>query len=445
MIGIMSVPAITATLLAITVVLFSQDSAVIRELMQQRIWINEEVIPRLDSGDFERLVPPDGALVVVLGPEERRRVLFSSLSHIPEGLRVDEIEIPPPFSTPPRDDFSFFIQNVENASGQRFQIAQAFPVTLQRELFARARAGLVVLAIFIGMVLVGAVVGNFAIASFQRKLASIREGIRRIAGGDLEAVVAVPGNDELSELARDLESTRRQLKEEGAKRSRFLMSVSHDLKTPLTGICGYLEAIDDGLAGDEATLARYHSIIREKVELLEARILELIDFVRMETGDFRMQNSRIPLRTFLENGSVLFAEDARVHGRQFERLLNISSDLSVTGDRNLLLRVFENLFHNALRYTRENEHIVLMAESDSDDSVHIFVDDTGPGFGDTDPEQLFEPLARGNPSRQEPGFGLGLSTARAIVESHGWTIDARNRPGGGASFRIVIPNEVIGR
>lgn len=441
MIGIVTVPAVTATLLAVTFVLVSRESAIVRRLVEQRYWVNEQVIPRLETEDFDGLVAPPGALVVVFEPEQEL-VLFSSSPELKAGQRFGDMNRSPEFEGrhgPPEQDFTFFLETVSNSRGKSFRIAQAFPIALQREIFGRARSAAFVLSVFIGMVFLGSIGGNLAIGSFQRKLTVVRQGIQRIARGNLDVSVEVGGSDELSELASDLDTTRKELKEERAKRSRFLMSVSHDLKTPLTTIRGYLEAIDDGLATDPEILAQYLAVIRGKSEILETRILELIEFVRMETGEWRMQNSRFSLARFLLTGCAAFAEDAEVHNRVFESDIDLPEEVTVYGDKTLLIRVFENLFHNALRYTRDGDRISISASVRADGDAEILFEDTGPGFGDNEPEMLFEPLARGTNSRQEPGFGLGLATVRAIIESHGWSIEAQNRSGGGASFTVRIP------
>ncbi len=438
MIGIVSVPAITATLLVVMIVVFSQESANVRQLVDQRLWINEQLIPRLETENFDDLVAPPGALVFVFEPVDEV-VRFSTIPNLTKGDRFGDMTGPPDFDGPRDNDFTFFLETVTNSDGKAFRIAQAFPIALQREIFSRARNATLVLSVFLGMVFLGAIGGNLAIRSFQRKLGTIRAGIRRIASGDLGVAIEVGGSDELSDLASDLETTRQELREERAKRSRFLMSVSHDLKTPLTTIRGYLEAIDDGFAEDPETLARYLEVIHVKSEILESRILELIEFVRMETGEWRMQNSAIPLYGFLETMCSTFAAEALVHGRTFTYALDFAQSLLINGDRELLVRVFENLFHNALRYTKDGDRITLHGEYNADGSAVIRLEDTGPGFGDNDPETLFEPLARGTNSRSEPGFGLGLATVRAIVESHRWSIYAQNGAAGGACFSIFVP------
>jgi signal transduction histidine kinase len=231
---------------------------------------------------------------------------------------------------------------------------------------------------------------------------------------------------------------RKTIQENSAQRSRFLMAVSHDLKTPLTSIRGYTEAIEDGMATDEETRARYLGIIRAKTGVLEERIFELIDFVRMQTGDWRMRHTVFGLKKFLVEISGLFAQDLRVEKKTFSARLDIPDSVEVLGDKALLMRVFENLFGNALRYSEENSFIELSAQSVSDGAdIRLF--NSGKGIAPEELELIFEPFYRGSSSRRERGFGLGLSSARSILENHGWSIRAESVPGTGVSFVIHIP------
>jgi signal transduction histidine kinase len=221
---------------------------------------------------------------------------------------------------------------------------------------------------------------------------------------------------------------RKTIKENSAQRARFLMAVSHDLKTPLTSIRGYIEALEDGMAGDEESRTKYLDIIRSKTGVLEERIFELIDFVRMQTGDWRMRHTAFGLKKFLAEISVVFGEDASVEKKTFTTRLDIPDSAEVLGDKTLLTRVFENLFGNALRYSEENGHIELSAWSGSG-GIEIRLSNSGKGIPPEELELVFEPFYRGSSSRREPGFGLGLSTARSILENHGWTIHAESEHG----------------
>jgi signal transduction histidine kinase len=250
--------------------------------------------------------------------------------------------------------------------------------------------------------------------------------------------VGADGNDELTQLATDLNFMRAALKEDLARRSRFLMGVSHDLATPLTTIKGYLEALRDGVVTGIDDTGRSLDAMWTKAELLEERVSELIGFVRLETGEWRMQQSEIDLRAFLQSLASTLEPDTEVLKRRFESRLELPSAATVTADPRLLERVFENLYHNAVRYTKEGDTIRLSAEEGPEASIVVTLEDSGPGLGDGDTARLFEPFSRGTNSRNEPGFGLGLATVRSILDSHGFEISAGRSVLGGGAFRIVM-------
>ena len=230
---------------------------------------------------------------------------------------------------------------------------------------------------------------------------------------------------------------RRNLKESIARRSRFIIGVSHDLRTPLTSIKGYLEAISDGLAKDPEKLERYLSVIGEKSKVLEERIGKLIDYVNMETGEWRMRQEKLSLYNLLAEIAELYREDASVFKRAFHSYLNIPETLHIMGDRDLLLRCFENLFDNAIRYTREGDTITLRALPKGE-GVFVTFEDTGEGISRDGLVRVFEPFYRGSGSRREQGSGLGLSIVKSIIDAHGWSIGVESVYGENTVFSIHI-------
>jgi signal transduction histidine kinase len=275
------------------------------------------------------------------------------------------------------------------------------------------------------------------VRSFNRDIAKLTKATGRVADGDLDFELTAKGNDEIAYLTRSFDSMRKNLKESIARRSRFLMGVSHDLKTPLTSIKGYLEAISDGLADDPVKLGRYLSVIGEKSKALEERIGKLIDYVRMETGDWRMSQEEINLKPFLAEISEMYEEDASVFKRSFRSDLRLPERARTTADRALLLRCFENLFDNAIRYTKEGDTIALSALLKGDEVIVVFRD-TGAGIEERELNRVFEPFYRGTRSRREEGSGLGLSIVKSIVDAHGWSIGIESTPGQGTALTLRI-------
>ncbi|MBN2325064.1 MAG: HAMP domain-containing protein [Spirochaetes bacterium] len=288
------------------------------------------------------------------------------------------------------------------------------------------------------LILFSAVMITVIMRSFNRSIKKLERATRRVANGDLDFELVPEGKDEIASLARSFESMRRNLKESLARRSRFLVGVSHDLKTPLTSIKGYLEAISDGLADDHEKLVRYLSIIGEKSKLLEDRIGELIDYVNMETGEWRLNKETLPLSELFEEIAGMYGEDAPVFGRTFRYHDEIGEPVTVSADRALLLRCFENLFDNAIRYTREGDTIALRARRD-DGGIVVTFEDSGPGLRMEERDRVFEPFYRGSGSRREDGLGLGLSIVKSIVDAHRWRISVESEPGASTSFSIHIP------
>ena len=274
--------------------------------------------------------------------------------------------------------------------------------------------------------------------SLNRSILTLEGATRRIAGGDLDFELPVRGNDQIASLTRSFDSMRRALKEEYARRARFIMGVSHDLKTPLTLIQGYVEAIADGYAAEPDAQKRYLSIILDKTRALEGMIADLIEFVRMETGEWRMTHHDVAMRSFLADIARRFAEDALILKRDFATTIDVPDGVTVRMDAGLFSRALENLVGNAIRYTEENGKVTMSARQEAGEVV-LSIADTGIGIPGEDLSRIFDPFYRGTNSRREQGFGLGLTTVKSIIESHGWSIGVASEVGTGTTFTIRMP------
>jgi signal transduction histidine kinase len=287
------------------------------------------------------------------------------------------------------------------------------------------------------------------VRSLSNSLLTMEAATRRIAAGDLEYAIQEKGPAELASLARSFNTMRQSLREEFARRSRFVMGLSHDLKSPLTMIQGYTEALQDGMETDEATRQRYLGIIADKSRYLRELIAELINFVKLETAEWRKTLEPYRAAPFFAELGQGFVDDARILGKTVTSQVRVPEDLTVVMDPDLVRRALENLMGNALRYSPEGKaaeftvtlESVLDTRAGSTRSrikrqLVLRVRDQGPGIAPEDLPRIFEPLFRGE-SPQESGFGLGLAVVRSVVESHGWTIDVDSPPGGGTCFRIA--------
>jgi len=266
----------------------------------------------------------------------------------------------------------------------------------------------------------------------------LEDTTRRIAEGELDLNVNVKGNNEITSLANSLNKMRNVLKEKELGRSRFIMGISHDLKTPLALIRGYAEAIEDGVAEDLVSRSGATEIIIEKADQLEDMINNLINFVRMETGDWREQLHEINITVFLKSFTKTLKADVELLRHEFISDISLPDNLPVLMDEKLVQRALENLVNNAVRYSPNGSCIRLTAVL-AGNAVELTISDNGPGIDKEALPHVFEMFYRGSSSRREQGMGLGLAVVKWVVDYHGWSISASSEKDQGASFIITIP------
>jgi signal transduction histidine kinase len=220
------------------------------------------------------------------------------------------------------------------------------------------------------------------------------------------------------------------------------MGVTHDLKTPLALIKAYTEAIEDGITEDPASHTSATEIISAKADQLEGMINDLLEYVSMDSGEWRGQLQRVNITAFLQNAAREFAPDVELLHHEFRSEITLPADVPVFMDERLILRALENLVNNAIRYTPDGSAIDLAAGLDGD-TVRLTVRDNGPGIDKADLPHIFEMFYRGTSSRREQGMGMGLAVVKWIVYSHGWSISAsseqENPAQTGTCFCITIP------
>ncbi len=275
------------------------------------------------------------------------------------------------------------------------------------------------------------------IRNLDKSIVALERATGEIARGDLDFELSVRGNDQLASLTRSFNTMREKLKEEYARRARFIMGVSHDLKTPLALIEGYLDAIEDGYAKEPEKLDRYISIIKEKTALLETRILHLINFVKMNTGEWKSHYITKNLAGFLNELADRYREESAMLGFAFSSSISLNPKITVKIDPELVTRAMENLFHNAVRYSGD-EHSIFFKAVEDDRTIKVSLGNKGPPIPKEEIPYIFDPFYRGSSSRRERGTGLGLATVKSLIQAHGWEIDAASGPSGVTTFTITI-------
>ncbi len=378
---------------------------------------------------------PPGLDVVILGKDEV--VTASTIPQLPQGASAAGAALWAYISAN-AEHYHFQIDSTETNDGGDSLVIIKLPRMRPEVARFRNLTVQVVMYTSIALLVFSSLMSFFILRSLNGSIRSLEVATRRISGGDLDFELAVRGNDRIASLTRSFESMRLALKEEYARRARFIMGVSHDLRTPLTLIQGYVEAISDGLASDPESQRRYLSIILDKTRNLEGMVGELIEFVRMETGQWRMTHREVRAKALLTELARRFTEDSLILKRDFSSSIDLPEEATIRMDQGLFTRALENLVGNALRYTEPSGKISMEAHAQNGD-VLLSIGDTGVGIPEEDLPRIYDPFYRGTNSRREQGMGLGLTTVKSIIESHGWTIGVTSRLGAGTTFTIRMP------
>jgi signal transduction histidine kinase len=280
----------------------------------------------------------------------------------------------------------------------------------------------------------------FTLRTINNSIRQLEKGTRRIADGDLQTPIVVKGDDTFVSLAHSFDDMRLKVKEEQDRQMRFFMGVSHDLKTPLSSITGYSEALLDGMATDEKTQEKYLRIINTKGKLLEQRISHLIGYMKLSNKAFKEELQDRLLFPFLSSFSNLQMDEAALLNYEFQAEISIGEETTVAYDPELLFRAMENLLQNCLRYGITTKPIQMFCTYTQEgislgfSNYHLQPLDAGLR------EHMFEPFYRGDQARKGEGLGLGLASVKSIVESHGWSVKGYSLIEEGRTvFEIVIP------
>lgn len=266
-----------------------------------------------------------------------------------------------------------------------------------------------------------------------------------IAEGNLDSRVRISARNELGDLGEAFNTMVDKLQESLSRekaldnsRRELIANVSHDLRTPLTSIRGYVEGLRDGVAQNPDKVKRYLEVIHEKTLSLDRLIADLFRLSQLDTGQLEMKPQRIGASELLTGIAAQFQPDIERAG------INIHTEIPeglpvIEVDRDRIEQALGNIIENAIKYTPSGGTISLMAMAEPK-GVRVMVADTGEGIAPEDLPRVFERLYRGEKSRsrQSGGTGLGLAIAKQIIEAHNGRIWVESEKGQGSRFYISL-------
>jgi two-component system sensor histidine kinase BaeS len=277
-------------------------------------------------------------------------------------------------------------------------------------------------------------IGGLLAFTMTRSLRELTEATVEIAKGKLGKQVKVRSKDELGELAQSFNQMSLDLERATQARRQMTADIAHDLRSPLSVITGYAEALSDGkLEGTPEVYAILHQETRLLGRLIDdLRILSLAD-----AGELPLTPQPVQPRALLEQVAARHAVAAQQKGINLR--VEAGDNLPmVQVDIERMSQVLDNLILNAFRFTPAQGEITLATQA-SQENVQIQVRDTGSGIAAADLAHIFDRFYRGDASRPQNGeSGLGLAIAKSIIEAHGGTIAVESTPGPGATFTISL-------
>jgi signal transduction histidine kinase len=255
----------------------------------------------------------------------------------------------------------------------------------------------------------------------------------QVAERQYEAEIPEPrSKDEIGHLTERFREMTERLSLSQKRERNFLMTISHELRTPITAIRGHVEALREGLADDQEAREASLDIIRMETDRLARLVKDLLDLARLQAHQFRLEEEEVELRRVVEQAYQSFSEEARRRGIDYERALAADPVMTTDGDR--VLQVVSNLLQNAFNWTPDGGRISVSLAA-GNGTVSVAVTDSGPGIRAEEREMIFRPFW----SRDGGGTGLGLPIALELAHALGGELALESEVGRGSRFELRLP------
>ena len=300
---------------------------------------------------------------------------------------------------------------------------------------------------FVILISVALVVGLWVYRSIAVPLVKLKKATQNIKEGNLDFVLDVEGKDEFSELCQDFEEMRRRLKESTEEKSliekenrELISNISHDLKTPITAVKGYVEGIMDGVADTPEKMDRYVRTIYNKTNEMDHLINELTFYSKNDTNRIPYTFNKLNVEDYFEDCSEEVGLELETRGIELVYANYVEKDVMVIADGEQIRRVIHNIISNAIKYMDKPKGIIQIRIKDVGDFIQIEIEDNGKGIGPKDLPYIFDRFYRTDVSRNSSkgGSGIGLSIVKKILEDHGGKVWATSRLGIGTIMYFVL-------
>ena len=290
-------------------------------------------------------------------------------------------------------------------------------------------------------------VGLWIYRSIAVPLVKLKKATKNIKEGNLDFVLEVEGNDEFSQLCQDFEEMRKRLKESTEEKilmdkenKELISNISHDLKTPITAVKGYVEGIMDGVADTPEKMDRYVRTIYNKTNEMDHLINELTFYSKIDTNRIPYTFSKLNVEDYFSDCAEELGLEMETRGIELVYANYVEKGVQVIADGEQIRRVIHNIVSNAIKYREKPRGIIQLRVKDVGDFIQVEIEDNGKGIAAKDLPYIFDRFYRTDVSRNSSkgGSGIGLSIVKKIMEDHGGKVWATSRLGIGTIMYFVL-------
>ena len=304
-----------------------------------------------------------------------------------------------------------------------------------------------ILTVTIILVFTALSVGLWIYRSIAVPLVKLKKATKNIKEGNLDFVLEVEGNDEFSQLFQDFEEMRKRLKESTEEKilmdkenKELISNISHDLKTPITAVKGYVEGIMDGVADTPEKMDRYVRTIYNKTNEMDHLINELTFYSKIDTNRIPYTFSKLNVEDYFSDCAEELGLEMETRGIELVYANYVEKGVQVIADGEQIRRVIHNIVSNAIKYMEKPRGIIQLRVKDVGDFIQVEIEDNGKGIAAKDLPYIFDRFYRTDVSRNSSkgGSGIGLSIVKKIMEDHGGKVWATSRLGIGTIMYFVL-------
>ena len=326
------------------------------------------------------------------------------------------------------------------SGGELVAVARPINTNPVLDVVEEAALGRLALAGFIALV-VAAVIAALVARSLSRPIQKVAQAANAIAQGHYDERVSLSSPREFQQLANDFNEMAGQVQASQRRERDFLANVTHELKTPLTSIQGFAQALSDGMIAGPEAVQKAGGVIYDEANRLRQMVGGLLEGSRLESGQAHLAHDHVNVSDVLRACAARF--DLRAKNAGISLVCQPQKGLFVLGDGARLAQVFSNLIDNAFKFTRFGGSVQISsaaAQSMGVAGVEVAVADTGTGISAEDLPRIFDRFFQSaSISRDGGGVGLGLTISKQIVEAHGGHMLVESEPGKGTIMRVWLP------